>query len=185
MIIYIHGFGSSGEGDKARKFRDYFKQYNIPIIAPSLSYVPQLAISTLEQLIESYEDVSLIGSSLGGYYSIYLAEKYYLNALLINPAVRSAKTLKRLVNKKGLVCNYYDGSYFEWNESHIDMLSRYYVQNPQYGNYLILLLTGDNVLDYREVLEKLPHAKSIVEEGGSHSFDGIERHFERSREFLC
>ena len=49
MIIYIHGFGSSGHGGKATLFKDQFKE---EIILPSLSYVPSLAIHTLEQLIE-------------------------------------------------------------------------------------------------------------------------------------
>ena len=51
MIIYIHGFGSSGEGHKAKQFREYFKDDGF--IAPSLSYIPDLAIKTLEELIES------------------------------------------------------------------------------------------------------------------------------------
>ena len=45
MIIYIHGFGSSGEGHKAKQFREYFKDDGF--IAPSLSYIPDLAIKTL------------------------------------------------------------------------------------------------------------------------------------------
>lgn len=185
MIIYIHGFGSSGQGAKAQKFREYFQQHKIPFIAPSLSYVPELAISTLEELIHSYEEVALIGSSLGGYYAIYLAEKYGLNALLINPAVRSAETLKRGMNLQGLAYNYYDESHFEWNATHLEMLAQYHVEQPQRGNFLILVQTGDDVLDYREVLAKLPHASRIVEEGGTHAFENIERHFERSRKFLC
>ena len=89
MIIYIHGFGSSGQGGKANLFRDYFKSRGQSFIAPSLSYVPELAMSTLEELINSYDEVELIGSSLGGYYSIYLAEKYGLKAVLVNPAIES------------------------------------------------------------------------------------------------
>ena len=49
MIIYIHGFGGSGEGSKAKAFWDYFASIGEPYIAPSLSYVPELAIRTLEE----------------------------------------------------------------------------------------------------------------------------------------
>jgi len=97
MTIIIHGFGSAGRGGKAMLFRDYFKSIGEPCIAPSLSYVPELAIDTLEQLIESYDEVTLVGSSLGGFYAIYLAEKYGLKAVLINPAVDSSKTLKYIL----------------------------------------------------------------------------------------
>ena len=68
MIIYIHGFGGSGEGSKAQAFRKYFNTIGETFIAPSLSYVPELAIKNLEELINSYKgEVYLIGSSLGGY----------------------------------------------------------------------------------------------------------------------
>ncbi len=183
MILYIHGFGSSGQGGKATLFRDYFKSKNIPFIAPSLSYVPQLAMSTLEELVESYDKVTLIGSSLGGYYAMYLAEKYGLKAVLINPAMKSSKTLKRAINKQGLAPNYYDLSHFEWNERHVEMLKSYECASYK-SDYLLMLQKGDDVLDYREALEKLPHAKVILEEGGTHAFEGIERHYETIERFL-
>ena len=76
MVIYIHGFGGSGLGNKAQIFRQYCKENQIDFLAPSLSYVPQLAIQTLEEIIEYHlikkEKVYLIGSSLGGFYSLYL-----------------------------------------------------------------------------------------------------------------
>jgi len=182
MILYIHGFGSSGQGGKSTQFRAYFKAQGIDFIAPSLSYVPALAIATLEELIESYDEVTLIGSSLGGYYSLYLAEKYGLKAILINPAIKSAKTLKRLITKKGLAHNYYDESKFEWNEGHIEMLKKYEITEPK-AQYLLLLQKGDDVLDYQDALDILPEAEWIVEEGGTHFFEGIERHFEKIKAF--
>jgi len=95
VIIYIHGFGGSGLGTKASLFREYFKERGIEYIAPSLSYIPDLAISTLEELIENCENPSLIGSSLGGFYTLYLTKKYNIRGVLINPAVKSHKTLER------------------------------------------------------------------------------------------
>lgn len=171
-------------GGKANQMREYFKSKGIPFIAPSLSYVPELAISTLEELINSYNDVTLIGSSLGGYYSIYLAEKYKLKAVLINPAVQSAKTLKRAVDLTGYAPNFYDGSSFGWNASHLEMLQKYAVDEVTSDDYLLLLQTGDDVLDYREATAKIPQAITIIEEGGTHPFEEIERHFETIETFL-
>ena len=186
MIIYIHGFGSSGRGGKALLFKEYFKSQNIAYISPSLSYVPELAIDTLEQLIESCSDeVTLIGSSLGGFYSIYLAEKYGLKTVLINPAIDySPNTLRRMLSLDGMAKNYYDDTYFEWTENHVDMLLNYREKEVPNGKYFLLLQMGDDVLDYKDALAKLPHAKTIVEEGGTHPFEGIERHFESIRDFL-
>ena len=184
MIIYIHGFGSSGQGGKANLFRDYFKSKGQSFIAPSLSYVPELAVSTLEELINSYDEVELIGSSLGGYYSIYLAEKYGLKAVLVNPAIESSKTLKRAINLQGDAPNYYDGSSFKWNETHLKMLESYRVESVKSDRYLLLLQKGDEVLDYREAIRKIPNAQLILEEGGTHPFEGIDRYFERIEKFL-
>lgn len=185
MIIYIHGFGSSGKGGKSSEFRKYFKEKNIRFIAPSLSYIPELAIDTLEQLINSYDEpITLIGSSLGGFFSIYLAEKYGLKAVLINPAVDSSKTLKRVINKLGVAKNYFDNSTFTWNESHVDMLQNYRTTTIKNGEYLLFLQTGDEVLDYKEALEKLPNAIAVVEEGGTHPYEGISRHYEQILRFV-
>ena len=185
MVIYIHGFGSSGKGGKALQFREYFESQNIPCIAPSLSYVPELAMDTLEQLIKaSDEEITLIGSSLGGFYSIYLAEKYGLKAVLINPAVDSSKTLKRVLSIGDTAKNYYDDTRFTWNENHVNMLLNYRTTEIKNGKYFLLLQTADDVLDYREALAKLPDAKSIVEEGGTHPFEKVDRHFQEIKTFL-
>ena len=185
MTIIIHGFGSAGKGGKAMLFRDYFTEMSKPCIAPSLSYVPELAMDTLEQLVESYDDVTLVGSSLGGYYAIYLAEKYGLKAVLINPAVYSEKTLKkRMVEVNGMATNYHDGSQYTWNENHVEMLQNYRVDEVKNGEYLLLLQKGDDVLDYKDAVSKLPHAETIIEEGGTHPFEGIERYFGRIVEFI-
>ncbi len=184
MTIYIHGFGSSGQGGKAVQFREYFASIGEPFIAPSLSYVPELAISTIEELIASYDDVTLVGSSLGGYYSIYLANKYDLKCVLINPAVQSSKTLKRAVDLAGVAKNYYDDSSFSWNASHLEMLKKYAVDDVKRGSYLLLLQKGDDVLDYREAIEKIPNATIVLEEGGTHPFEVIERYFKTIRTFL-
>ena len=176
-MLYIHGFASSGQGEKARLFREYCKEKDIKFIAPSLSYIPELAILTLQELIESYDEkITLIGSSLGGYYALYLAKKYSLNAVLINPSIYPYKTLKKV---EKYPTNFYDGATFEWNEQHIKSLKAYEVNDVNAVKALLLLQKGDATLDYREALKKLPNAESILEEGGNHSFENIQRHFDR------
>jgi len=183
MIIYIHGFGSSGEGIKAKLFRKYFKEKGIRFIAPSLSYIPELAIKTLEELIESYdkEDVQLMGSSLGGFYSIYLSNKYNLKAVLINPSIYPYKTLPKVL---GNAPSFHDESSFTWMQFHIDSLKEYEVTSPLDTNFMLLTQKGDETLNFEEAVKKLPDAYTIIEEGGSHSFDGIERHFENVEIFF-
>ena len=183
MIIYIHGFGSSGEGIKAKLFRKYFKDKGIRFIAPSLSYIPELAIKTLEELVESYdnEEVYLMGSSLGGFYSVYLSNKYNLKAVLINPSVYPYKTLPKVL---GNAPSFHDESSFTWMQFHIDSLKEYEVTSPVGKNFMLLTQKGDETLNFQEAVDKLPDARQIIEEGGSHGFDGIERHFQNVEMFF-
>ena len=166
MVIYIHGFSGSGEGVKARAFREYFKSEGDTFIAPSLSYIPDLAI---------------IGSSLGGYYTIYLANKYNLKAVLINPSIHPYITLKKVL---GDAPSFYDESSFTWMESHIKMLKKYETKVQSQTNFMLLVQKGDEILEYKEALDKLPDANIVLEDGGSHSFDGIAKHFYRIRSFF-
>jgi len=101
--------------------------------------------------------------------------------VLINPAVNAPETLKRALGKG---VHYYDNSAFEWNASHLDMLENYEIEEPNVENLLLMLQKGDDVLDYEEALDFLDGAKTILEEGGTHGFEGIERHFERILNFL-
>ena len=177
MILYIHGYGGHGLGVKSSMMREYCKANNIKFLAPSLSYIPDLAITTLEEIIEALqgEDITLVGSSLGGYYSIYLAHKYNLKAVLINP---STKPYETLLLTKGHFPHYYDQSTFEWNDKHINSLPKYEVKACRDELFMLLLQKGDETLDYAKAVAKFPDAKVVVEEGGSHSFDGFERYFE-------
>ena len=181
MIIYIHGFSSHGYGGKARALREYYTKKDEVFMAPSLSYIPELAIQTLEELISVCDDVKLVGSSLGGYYALYLAEKYDLKAVLINPAIHPYKTLSRML---GQAPNFYDNSLFEWKESHLEVLKKYETNITDQSKVMLMVQKGDDVLDYREAVDKLPHATQIVEEGGDHSFVGVEQYFDEMRTFL-
>ena len=180
-ILYVHGFASSGLGSKALIFREYFENLGIKFIAPTLSYIPDLAVLTLEDIINNCDNVKLIGSSLGGFYSIYLANKYNLKATLINPAINPDITLKRTIPK---ALNYYDLSYFEWNEKHLNMFKKYKVVPKNQSRYMLMLQKGDETLNYKEALNFLTNAKIILEDNGNHSFEGIEQHLENIKNFL-
>jgi len=183
LILFIHGFGSSGHSFKAELVKKYFKEEDV--LSPSLSYVPDLAIDTLKEIIEfalkKEEKVYLMGSSLGGFYAAYLSELYGLQAVLINPAVNPFKTLTRAFPK---AMNYYDESSFEWRQSHVEMLKKYDTTPSEQKNLLLMLQKGDEVLDYKEALEKLKDANLILEEGGAHHFDAFESHLKAIEAFF-
>ena len=185
MIIYIHGFGGSGQGGKAQAFRKYFKSIGEDFIAPSLPYNPELAIKTLEELINSYKgEVYLIGSSLGGFYTTYLAKKTFVKkAIVINPVIKPYETLKRAI---GNAPNFFDDSYFFWNDTHLNILNKYKVKDiSNYKDKIMLLVQkGDELLDYKEAVDKFVECRCIIEDGGNHSFVDIQNHFKDIEEFF-
>ncbi len=185
MIIYIHGFGGSGEGQKARLLRQALKKEGI--IAPSLPTHPTLAVQTLRELIERFRQmgpVGLIGSSLGGFYALHLSQSFEsVRVVVINPSINPDVTLRRAIGPTGGI-NFYDGSRYEWNEAHIEALKALRPTVYRSENLLLLTQLGDELLDANEAIEALKGCEQVIEEGGDHSFSGLERHIDRIRGFL-
>ncbi len=183
MIIFIHGFGSSGFAQKATILKDYFGE---KVFSPSLSYIPKLAINTLEEMIRMAlfcdQKVSLVGSSMGGYYATYLADKYDLKVVLINPVVYPPKTLTKYI---GNAQSYFDLSSYEWTSFHVDSLNDYMVESPKLENFMLLLQMGDDVIDYRDAKKKFEDATLLIEEGGSHGYDEFETKMEIIQHFFA
>lgn len=180
VLIYIHGFGSSPASWKARALQHAFKNLASHLFdAPGLPFSPQAAMKLLQTRVEHYlsrsetKTLALVGSSLGAYYAIYLAQHYDLKAVLVNPAVRPFELLENYLGENH---NYHTGESFVFQPHHIDELKRFdvpYIQQPE--RFLLLLQTGDEVLDYRQALAKLPHSPTVLQQGGSHGFDNFER----------
>jgi hypothetical protein len=64
------------------------------------------------------------------------------------------------------------------------MLKSYDVQMPKQEDFMLLVQKGDETLNYKEAVDRFSNAKMIVEEGGNHSFEGIDRHFDAISSFL-
>ncbi|MCK5335501.1 MAG: esterase [Gammaproteobacteria bacterium] len=180
MIIYIHGFNSSAASYKAQVLLKHFKELGREdeIIIPSLSSIPAYAMAELKALVEQNinKNLSFIGSSLGGYYATWLADRYDRPAVLINPAVKPYDLLKDYLGKN---INHYSGEEYELTAEHIEELKDLdieYISKPH--RYLVMLQTGDEVLDYSQAFVKFAGSRMIVEEGGDHSFSSFESHLD-------
>ena len=170
-FLYIHGFKSSPDSRKAQDFSAYCKKVlpEVEVIMPELSFNPELAIAQLEEIIASNEVKLIVGSSLGGYFATWLSEKYDIRAALINPAVDPHRTLTE--SFLGLHTNMYTGQEFELTREHVKFLETLETEGIKIPeNFLVLLQTGDTVLDYRHAAEKYRHCQVHVYEGGDHSF---------------
>jgi hypothetical protein len=186
-LIYIHGFLSSPLSFKAQQAQQWLAQEHpqIRYFCPHLTPYPQQTRETLEQLVESLlpEPVYLMGSSLGGFWATWLAEKYNLRAVLINPAVRPWVFMPDYleVDLKG----YHTDDSYRLNAGHIDEIKACDMPIQRHNNYWLLVQTDDETLDYNQAVEKYRDCKQTVEQGGDHGFQGFERHLKESIEFLA
>lgn len=171
MIVYLHGFRSSPQSNKAQRLKARMETLGLGHLfwCEQLPPSPCTAIALAErQITAATSPVTVVGSSLGGYYATHLAEKHRLRAVLVNPAVVAHLSLAEFV---GLQTNLYSGEVFEFRPEYIDELRTIEVpriSRPQ--DFLLLAETGDEVLDYRQAVAKYAGARQVVLEGGDHSF---------------
>jgi uncharacterized protein len=175
-VIYLHGFNSSPASPKARLFTAYCHQQGLrDVVVPALSHDPALAMRSIEALMgEQGRDVALlVGSSLGGYYATYLAERYSLKAALINPAVAPCDYLP--AETIGRHRNQYTHEEYDFTPEHVALLRTLEVKKIRDpSRYLLLVQTGDATLDYRLAVKLYAGSEQVVQEGGSHSFDNFD-----------
>lgn len=176
-LLYIHGFNSSERSHKATVLLDSAKALGVPdaVISPRLSWCPARAIKQLETIIEAKQEggITLIGSSLGGFYAAYLAEKYCLKAVLVNPAVQAPDLLQDYLGPQH---NPYTGEHYELTSAHMTELEQLVISEPTADLYWLMVQEGDEVLDYRDALKAFPQTARLThEEKGDHSFTKFER----------
>ncbi len=171
MIVYLHGFRSAPQSSKAQRLKARMESHGLGHLfwCEQLPPSPRAAIALAEQpIIAAATPVTVVGSSLGGYYATHLAEKHRLRAALVNPAVVAPMSLAEFVGPQTNLCT---GETFDFLPEYIDELSALEVpriSRPQ--DFLLLVETGDEVLDYRQAVAKYAGARQVVLEGGDHSF---------------
>ncbi|MGP8307070.1 esterase YqiA [Vibrio sp. YIC-376] len=187
LLLYIHGFNSSPLSMKANLMREYCQQHrpDIKVIIPQLPCFPQQSAQMLLDIVEQYQDdykIGLVGSSLGGFMSTWLNSKFGFKAVVVNPAV---KPYELLVDYLGEQTNPYTNETYTLEARHIDELKALDVQSIASPNsFWLLQQTEDEVLDYRQAVNKFAQSKQTVEQGGDHSFVGFERYPAKIIEFL-
>ena len=175
MILYLHGFRSAPVSHKAEALGTRMAQLGLgaQFWCPQLPVSAREAMALVEDRIarcrgEGGPAPTLVGSSLGGYYATWLAERHDLKAALVNPAVVAPLDLAPYLGRQ---TNLYTGEVFDFTEAHIQELRELEVPaitRPE--RYWLLVEEGDEVLDYREAVAKYAGARQTVLSGGDHSF---------------
>lgn len=173
-LIYIHGFNSSPQSWKASLLSEYFQRHHAAhrLFVPALDPQPRAAMATLETLINQAGSVALLGSSLGGFYATWLAERHNLSAVVINPAVRPWRLLDKYT---GINHNYHSGEAYHFDSAWLDQLRGYQVDKISKPEHTLLLTqTGDETLDWRDGWEYYADCHLYKGLGDSHGFDDFD-----------
>jgi predicted esterase YcpF (UPF0227 family) len=170
-IVYLHGFVSSPRSRKATMLADYVANCvsGIDCVVPELHHRPARAIEQVAEACagRTAADLTLVGSSLGGFYATVMAERLGCRAALLNPAVHPHRHFTRYL---GAQRNLYTGDAFELTVEHVGELMALdppAITRPE--RYWLFVETGDEVLDYREAVEYYEQACRTVVRGGDHT----------------
>ncbi|WP_374404628.1 YqiA/YcfP family alpha/beta fold hydrolase [Niveibacterium sp.] len=172
MIIYLHGFRSSPASSKAQDLQARLRALGRgdAFWCEALSHEPARAIAQAEAAIAAAPvRPTLVGSSLGGFYATWLAERHDLRAVLINPAVfPEGFDASPFVGRHE---NLYTGEPFDFTWEHvaqIEALRLPTLARPE--RFWLLAEEADEVLDTRVSVARFAGARQTVLPGGDHSF---------------
>ncbi len=182
-LLYLHGFRSSPQSDKALAVADYCAAHglNAPIM-PQLLISPLESIQLCEALIAQHAITAVCGSSLGGFYALHLAEKFGLRCGLINPAITPWVDLETKDNHARYEIDQLDT---ESNGHYVDQLKPYYtpsLSRPE--QFLALSGLADEVLDPQQMIHHLAAARQIIVPEGDHSMSDFGGHLAELIGFL-
>jgi uncharacterized protein len=171
VILYLHGFRSSPNSFKARVMAERLAALgrSAEWCCPMLPVSPLEAVALVEERVAAANpaQVTVIGSSLGGYFATHLAEKHGWRAVLLNPAVVPERDLSHYLGEQPL---WHGGGSIVVEPRHLDELRALGVARiTRPERYYLFAATGDEVLDYREMLAHYPGVQTRLIEGSDHA----------------
>ena len=177
-LVYLHGFNSSPHAVKGGKLAAMAATLAAPplVYLPQLHHRPAIAIrdvcTWVEANVADRAGLNFVGSSLGGYYATWLAEKYGTRAILINPVVRPVATLATYLGPQR---NMYTGESWELTPAHFAELEALSVARlTRMERYFLLMRSGDELLDWRDAVEHYAGAWQFVAGGGNPGWEDID-----------
>ena len=181
MILYLHGFRSSPQSFKARVVGRKMAELGRAneLFCPQLPASPSEAMALALTLVGRCPpaQLAIIGSSLGGYYATWLAEKLGCRAVLLNPAIVPLKDLDQHV---GVSTAYHSDQPFEFKREYIEQLRALKVDRiTRPERYFLIAATGDEVLDYRDMLAHYAGARQHVIDGSDHAIPEFEQYVDQ------
>lgn len=177
-LFYIHGFLSGPNAQKAHALRDYIQEHekgaDIYFDAPDFADTPQEAFATLcdlfarEKAEHPQDNIVLVGSSMGGFFSTLLSQRYGFKAVLLNPCIHPQLYFKHLI---GPQFNPVTERHFELTDDMLPFLKELDEAIEVRPEFLkVYLGTADEVLDYRKAFLKYNTCDIEIVPSGDHAF---------------
>ncbi|QWE25836.1 YqiA/YcfP family alpha/beta fold hydrolase [Polynucleobacter sp. AP-Ainpum-60-G11] len=189
LLVYLHGFRSSpnstkavmtGEAVKALSTSEHSYEWYCPQLLASPGQSVDMVVQHIDQ--SKADRIVIIGSSLGGFYTNYLAEKYQCKGIVLNPAVYAARELEPHV---GMMTAYDSEEPFDFKAEYIDELRALQVEritDPK--RYFLIAAKGDELLDWKEMVAFYPGSKQLILEGSDHGIADYATHLPAVIEFI-
>ena len=180
QIIYLHGFQSSPMSKKGQQLEQYCTNVeHTDVHLPDLNKPPEHVLRDVSKLIESlpFDQVTLVGSSLGGFYATYFVAKYGCPAVLINPAMQPWQLFEDLFGIEQIPLKVTDS--WTLDADQLQQLQSIADTKLKHADkILVLLQRGDEVLDYRQAQRYYnaaqPSALILTDADGNHAMDDFE-----------
>jgi hypothetical protein len=123
------------------------------------------------------QSMAVVGSSLGGFYATRLAEQTGCRVVLLNPAVYPARDLAKYIGEQ---TSWHDPEErFFFRPEYVDELRVLEALPATTGNpeqWLAIVAQGDEVLDWREMTGRTPHARTVLLPGSDHALSDFDDH---------
>lgn len=176
-LLYLHGFRSSPQSAKARQTAAAVARAHPGVTwwCPQLPPSPREAMALVMEGIAGWPRASMgvIGSSLGGYYATWVAQRTGCRAVLLNPAVHAARDIGRHLGEQ--VAWHDPTQRFVVEPRHVQELHALEagpLAHPQ--QVFAVIAKGDEVLDWREMVARYPGSRIRLLEGGDHALSDYE-----------
>lgn len=184
-VVYLHGFLSSPASAKVQAFAEKAREFGMSCRAPNLNVTsPEALEEVLEAAVSDLDDSEwvLAGSSLGGFYAAHLARRHPVRAVLLNPAVTPWRIGEKYL---GGPVTARDGTEItvttEWLH-YLKSLAPLAPMAPE--KTLLLVTTGDEVLNPRETPAAFPASPCWVVPGSDHAVSDVARYIDALFSFL-
>jgi predicted esterase YcpF (UPF0227 family) len=179
-LLYLHGFRSSPQSTKARHVAAWMHAHRPDVVwwCPQLPPSPREAMQAVADRVAAWPAATsaVIGSSLGGFYATWIAERFGWRAVLLNPAVFPARDLAAHIGEQPSWHDPRERFYFrpEYVEE-LRALDAGPITRPE--RYFAIVAKGDELLDWREMVARYPGAKVKLLEGSDHALSDFGAHF--------